>query len=438
MCYMESWVEVREVVAGLAAAIDPSRVPVAEAAGLLPVLTATKNMLAAVEARFALRVAESGRWRIGGAKEPAEDLARRTGVSVTQARGTLEAAQAIEELPVLRDAAMSGRLSAGQAALIASASAVAPDAAAGLLKTARRGSFRELQDAAQSVKAAADPDPEATRRRIHAARGLWSRRDADGSQVMCWRDNPERIAHGLAGIAAAREELFRAARTAGQRERPEALDADALYLTLTAGPAGAGRPDPRRRRAGGRWGQAKVLVRVDAPAAARSRPAGGEVCEIAGSGPVAVSAVAGMLADGAALALVATDGDTVTTVAHVPRPAAGRADITDPAVVGGLLTRHGRPVADVVHPGRRPTAAQVSALQWTSPGCSVLGCTNLRCETDHTTGWAITRTTRLGDLDRLCGHHHDLKTHHGWRLAPGTGKRLFLPPPGVAGHARAP
>ena len=437
---MESWAEVGDTVAAaaaLAAGLDPSRVSVADAAGLLPVLTAAKNTLAAVEARLALRVAESGRWRIGGAKEPAEDLARRTGVSISQARGTLEAARAIEELPVLRDAAMSGRLSAGQAGLIASAAAVAPEAVGGLLKTAKTGSFRELQDAAQTVKAAADPDPEATRRRIHAARGLWSRRDADGSQVLSWRDNPERIAHGLAGIADAREELFRAARTAGQKARPEALDADALYLTLTAGHAGEHPPEGRsahRRRAGGRWGQAKVLVRVDATAAARGRPDGGEVCEIAGVGPVAVSAVAGMLADGAALAIVATSGDTVSAVAHVPRPAAGRVDVTDPTVVGGLLGKHGRPVADVVHPGRRPTAAQVTALQWISPGCSVLGCTNLRCEIDHTTGWAITRTTRLDDLDRLCGHHHDLKTHHGWRLGPGTGKRPFHPP----AHARSP
>lgn len=61
---MESWVEIRDTVAGLAAGLDPSRLPVAEAARLLPVLTATRNVLAAVEAQLAVSAitrAPSGR-----------------------------------------------------------------------------------------------------------------------------------------------------------------------------------------------------------------------------------------------------------------------------------------------------------------------------------------------------------------------------------------
>ena len=31
-------------------------------------------------------------------------------------------------------------------------------------------------------------------------------------------------------------------------------------------------------------------------------------------------------------------------------------------------------------------------------------------------------------LDRLCRHHHKPKTHHGWALIEGRGKRAFVPP----------
>jgi hypothetical protein len=31
-------------------------------------------------------------------------------------------------------------------------------------------------------------------------------------------------------------------------------------------------------------------------------------------------------------------------------------------------------------------------------------------------------------LDRLCTHHHDLKSIEGWGLVAGRGKRRFVPP----------
>jgi hypothetical protein len=36
--------------------------------------------------------------------------------------------------------------------------------------------------------------------------------------------------------------------------------------------------------------------------------------------------------------------------------------------------------------------------------------------------------TRVDDCDRLCDHHHRLKTRSGWRLAAGTGKQPIHPP----------
>jgi hypothetical protein len=34
----------------------------------------------------------------------------------------------------------------------------------------------------------------------------------------------------------------------------------------------------------------------------------------------------------------------------------------------------------------------------------------------------------LANLDRLCVHHHRLKTHNGWALIAGSGKRPMVPP----------
>ncbi|HZP30535.1 MAG TPA: hypothetical protein VFC99_16405, partial [Acidimicrobiia bacterium] len=49
-------------------------------------------------------------------------------------------------------------------------------------------------------------------------------------------------------------------------------------------------------------------------------------------------------------------------------------------------------------------------------------------ENDHREDWAHTHLTVLEWTDRVCDHHHDLKTHHGWAFVPGHGKRPFVPP----------
>src|SRR3546814_13728797 len=70
------------------------------------------------------------------------------------------------------------------------------------------------------------------------------------------------------------------------------------------------------------------------------------------------------------------------------------------------------------------------ALLWTSPPCTVEGCTRTTVEHDHRYGaeYQHTRHTRLDELDRLCNPHHDLHPHHRWALVPGTGKRPMVPP----------
>ncbi len=141
----------------------------------------------------------------------------------------------------------------------------------------------------------------------------------------------------------------------------------------------------------------KILVRVDLEALLRGYPAEGECCEVVGYGPVAVSAIADMIRT------------------------------ADPFLVA-VATR-GKEVVGVAHLGRSPTAHQRSALEWLYPTCAAEGCSALgRLQMDHRVDWAQSHVTVLDLLDRLCAHHHGLKTHEGWALVQGSGKRAFVAP----------
>ncbi|HEX6237577.1 MAG TPA: hypothetical protein VFZ68_10315, partial [Acidimicrobiales bacterium] len=140
-----------------------------------------------------------------------------------------------------------------------------------------------------------------------------------------------------------------------------------------------------------------ALLRVDIEALQRGRTTDGELCEIAGVGPIAVSAARDLL----------------------------------PESILELVITRGVDVANVTHLGRGPSAAQKVALLWTSPGCDVETCPRLDprgIQHDPRTPWAHCHETVLDNLDRKCGHHHHLKTHHDWELIPGTGPRPMVPP----------
>ena len=148
----------------------------------------------------------------------------------------------------------------------------------------------------------------------------------------------------------------------------------------------------RRKRRGA---PVKLLLRVDLAAFLRGFPVEGETCDLVGYGPVSMSAVHEILADG------------------------------DPFVVA-ILTK-GRQLAGVAHLGRRPNAYQRSCLEWLYPTCAVQGCAAAaRLELDHRDDWARTHVTVLDLLDALCPHHHRLKTRQGWSLVDGFGKRAFV------------
>jgi len=402
----------RAQVAAYAAGFDASGLTVGQCRLVLGEAAVIERVAAAVKAQAAARVAGSGGWRAAGARSAAHELAERTGVTVGAARETLDTGAALAQLPALAAAAGRGELSPVQAASIASVGAVAPELVAGLIDRAGETSVAQLREECARSLAARQPDPDAARRRVRAQRSLRSWADPSGARVLQLKDAPEVIAGVLTDIAPAREALFAQARDRGEQLSPEALDADALVATVRAGrePTGPLTPNGRKPAAvggepnGGKpaWPhkcapRAKLLIRVDFDTLLRGYPLDGEVCEIAGYGPVAVAAVRDILESG-------------------------------DAFLAGIVT-NGQQVVGVAHYGRKALAHQASALEWINPTCAVDGCTqHARLETDHRDPWANRKITLLDLLDRLCEHHHDLKTLHHWALVDGHGKRAFVPP----------
>lgn len=346
-------------------------------------------MAASVKALAAARVAETDLWKQDGDRSAAHHLARTTGVSVGHAQETLTTARRLHDLPATAAEALSGKLSASQTALIADAASAEPEAETQLLDRSRTASVGELRDDCARARASAC-DLEARRLRIREHRFLRGYSDSDGAGHLHLRDNPETVAEIMGAIEPIRNDLFNAARTEGRREPLEAYAADAmLELARRAG----GANDSKRQRAT----RAKILVRVDLDALLRGAPITGETCELAGYGPIAVSAVRDLVETG------------------------------DP-FLAAIVTK-GPAVAGVAHRGRRARAHQQSALEWLYPTCAVEGCNGVAfLENDHREDWAKTRFTLLELLDRLCPHHHDLKTTEGWALVEGRGKRPFVPP----------
>jgi hypothetical protein len=426
-------------------AFDPALLAGTDAAGVVRDAAAMKNMWATVEGLAASWVADTGVWRREGDRSAAHHLARATGTSVGQAVEAIETARRLESLPEVAAQARRGALSAAQSSLIASAAAADPAAQSDLLARAAKSSLAELREECARVRAAAESDPEARRARIHRGRYLRSYTDPDGAWNLRVRDNPEVGAEFMAALAPFTDRLFAEARAEGRREPVEAYAADALAdmaavatsaaeadtdgdvigqptgdadaatsdeatadtegdapqvtdqaadAASAAGKPAPGRPARRFRRAAAR---AKVIARVDLAVLLRGYPLAGETCELVGYGPVAVSAIRDMIDTGDPfLAAVATKGQDIVGVAHL---------------------------------GRRASAAQQTALEWLYPACAVLGCpTQVFLENDHREEWAKTHLTVFDWLDRLCAHHHELKTHHGWALVEGTGKRAFVPP----------
>lgn len=370
----------------VAADFEPDTVP---APDVIPMWEAALNAarkMQTVATLLARRVEETRTWERTGHRSAVEFLADRAGTSVAAARSELDVSRRVEELPAIADALREGVLSGPKAALVAEGASANPDATERLLEQARRGSLQELRDEVLRVRAAADPSPDATERRIHMSRRVRTWRDSEGGWNLAARGTVAAGARIEAALKPLIEVEFAKARAEERREAREAYAFDAL-VGLAEQHASEGDGTQRTPRY-------TTIVRADLEALRRGGLDDGEVCEVAGVGPIPVSTARELLGD-SVLKLVITKGVDVLNVTHL---------------------------------GRGPNAAQRIALLWSSHGCSVEGCARTRVEIDHRIPYAQTRHTRLDECDPLCTHHHRRKHRDGWALVEGTGKRPMVPP----------
>jgi len=369
----------------MVATLDADAVPLFESPGLWSEFDELERLAASAKVLLARRVDESGTWRREGFRSAAEQMAARAGTSVTAARKLLETSMRIADLPKTEAVVRTGVLSPAKAAIVASAATVAPEAEDALLELAKSAPYAVLRKASLRAKAAVGRDE--THERIRRERFLREFVDDEGAWVLNARGPVEAGLEFRAAIKPIIDEFFNEPREPEERESREAYAFDAL-IQLARGQ----RPAESESKSSARY---LGLVRVDLEAMLRGDVEGEEVCEIAGLGPVPVRIAKDLLGD-AVLKLVITKGVDVANVTHL---------------------------------GRAPTIAQKCALWWRMPECTEIDCTRTqRLENDHRVDWYKTHHTRLDETDPLCDHHHDLKTHFGWALVEGTGKRPMVPP----------
>ena len=340
-----------------------------------------------VKSMAAAKVAESAVWRGDGDRSPEDWLARTTGTTRAEAAKELQCGRDLQLVPEVAKAATAGELSVKQTEAIAGAAAVDPTAAGRLLQSAKGKGLRELQDECRATRTNADPDPEATRARIHAKRSYRTWTDPDGTGHLHLSGPSDVIARLDNAVRHRCDRIFRDARRDGRREPTDAYAFDAAAELLTSG--GDSTPVPA-------GADAKIIVRVDLEALLRggrstARPARSpgsarSPCRSCGSGWT-----------NAFLAAIVTKGTEITKVVHL---------------------------------GRKFTSEQRTALQWRDPICARKGCDNrLGLQYDHFEDWADTHTTRVEAGRRFCPPCHRLKTL-GWNVSEpdADGQCTFTPP----------
>ncbi|MGH9169182.1 MAG: HNH endonuclease, partial [Acidimicrobiia bacterium] len=304
----------------------------------------------------------------------------------------IETAHRIAELPQAEDEFRSGGLTPAQAAEIASAGAVAPHKEGELLEVARTEGLAGLKKACRRVVAAAIPDEAERAERLHRSRYLRSWTDPEGAFRLDARLTPEAGGEVRAALDSITEDLFSEARRQGRKEPHQALEADALVEMARS----------CRREGRSEGPRAVANVRVDHAALIRGYPQGGEVCEVAGVGPIPVAAAKAMMAD-SILNVVVCKGAEVQTVAH-----------------------HGRTIS----------ARMRAALCERYPQCAVQGChESKRLEIDHVVPLSRDGARRLDNLVRLCSHHHRMKTYRGFHLERDRDRWRLTPPQGAPARA---
>ncbi len=345
--------------------LDPAEVTV-----LHRLLVDVEQLASGGRTRLARRLHDTHEWRQQGHRTPAAWLAEQTGTSLSQAKETIATSEDLPQLPTVDEALKSGKLSKDQTKAVLPGARTSPEAEKDLVAKATGGAdIRDVRRQSREHVAAADPDPEATRRRHHRRRSFRDWIDDDGKWHARIEGPAEKGAELRAAMKAHRDRFFREANRTGEPEQTEAYDFDAFFAALSASPAsGKGK---------GRGRERTVIGVVDVAALRRGRLEPGDTCRINGVGPVALSAITDLLGS-ATVKLLLKDGTTDLAVAHL---------------------------------GRQPTAFQRTALDARPQVCATPGCgATENLQIDHVRPWADTHRTTVSDLQLICVPCHDVKT----------------------------
>jgi hypothetical protein len=429
----------RQSIADYAKSFDAAALTPAQADEVVRLCARIDASVSSVRALAASRAVEGHNWKKEGFRSAADRLAQTTGVSPSEAQRTLKTGRHLAKQPTVAQAALSGELSPAQTEAVSIGAAANPDKADELIEKAKTSSMRELLGEVTRIVADSG-DRDERHRAIRAKRGIRRWTDPEGAMQGRMQGLVEDGAAIWQVLETVRRRLIIDGNEAGtgsasssdegtkHGERLEALDYDALMVLVDAAlgrdadldfaglvelglfpsaltiprpagdaeptPAGGEPAKPKKRLAGS---PPKIIFRVDLDTFLRGEVGDGELCEIDGHGPIPPALVRKLMLSGQ-------------------------------VQIAYALTRATR-VEGVYHQRRHATAAQKTALEFLYPECAVAGCNaRLGLEDDHRVDWRKTRYTVLDLLDRLCGHHHGLKTREGWGLVDGTGKRPFVAP----------
>ncbi len=324
------------------------------------------------------QVERTNAWKGEGARSISEWLASETDCAQYEATSVVILANQLQHLPTTQAALLSGALSGTQAVEVARGAIVAPNTESQLLNLAKHVTVRDLRDATARVIAGAT-DEAARHKRIHNSRFLKSWRDPDGAFIIKGRMTVANGAIVMAALKPIQDEIFKAARKSGEYAKPEAYAADAL-LALCAGKTVSAQALSSAKPT---CANTVMNIRIDIDALKRGHTEHGEICEIAGVGPIPVATAKEYLGE-AFLKLLILDGVDIKTVAHM---------------------------------GRHIPAPLRTAVEERDRVCQVPTCDmSVGLEIDHIKPFSEGGPASLENLVRLCKRHHLQKTHDGYRL----------------------
>jgi hypothetical protein len=363
---------------------EPRLLDARGAMGAVERFAKAKKLAEAGVALAGKRVDETKAYRDSGSKSAADWLATKTGSGVGAADRALGLGKSLSDLPATNEAFRAGEISEVQAHEIAGAASKDPSAEAELVRQAKSGiSLKGLKDRCRGVRAGAEEDDEAWAQRLHDTRSLRRWVDPDAAACGNWRTTPDKGAEINAALDAEIELLYKEARVGGDApDSRDALAVDALHALITRGPRKA----------------TSASLIIDGEVASDGTIAIGQRCEIVGIGQIPVTIARRMLADAKVRAVPAN---------------------------GSLLPEYSTDTR--YYPQWMRDWLEQNYSVCGQPGCDA----DFVLQIDHVVALQDGGFTEIDNLWRLCPHHHDLKTNHGWKVVGATHDWKLVPPGGL-------